>query len=731
MQQMDALTKKYINQLIEGCISQQCISIFCNKRISLSNAEMIAADLSLYGTIFQCDKIETILCPEFDSSKFQNRGCLLLDFFFFAISLEKKDPKIDEESCSQNEETRNTKKYILFDKQESTFNIKKINTELNNYSIWDDVVSKGDLKPETTQKIFHEYCEFLNQRIFTELDLFLLESIFILMNKKYNTNKSKRIGLCIIKIFNILTTVGHKVLEIRNLEKIYYDLKDFYDKIRNELDFDTTETKLTFQPECFLLEHITRDGFLNSFYCIKMLLDNHGKHDIWSDGKIECLLNIFKFLYSINDNQKILSYKQFYLENFCEKVNFTEEYRKFKTHTKSIFNYTFILPLRIKAELVKHENKDSIKLSLQDSFFRSLFEGKISPYLYFKVNRNTIYGDTIKFFAKLTEKDAKKQIRITFIGEEGVDSGGIRKEYFQLLSEQITNNDRLFDVQNNVLWIKMDRNSDTKLSSELLMEYEIIGKIIGIAFYNDIVLNIPFPKYFFKMLLKKTPEFKDLIDIYPDEYHSLCQLLKYNNDELKALEQNFVVPYLVEGKGFHHCLIENGEKTFVNADNINLFVQKYTEFLLIISIKDKLNSIKKGFHSVIKLKSINDFHSNELEKIIMGTEYIDVDAIKKYAQYSGYSDNDPMVKYFWDIFKDYSIEDKKKLLQFITGNDRIPISGPESINMIIIRNGCDTDRLPSSQTCFNTILIPEYSSKEKLKSKLDSAISMTKGFYLM
>jgi len=39
--------------------------------------------------------------------------------------------------------------------------------------------------------------------------------------------------------------------------------------------------------------------------------------------------------------------------------------------------------------------------------------------------------------------------------------------------------------------------------------------------------------------------------------------------------------------------------------------------------------------------------------------------------------------------------------------------------------------LPSSHTCFNHLLIPEYASKEKLKAKLILAISNAEGFGLM
>lgn len=36
----------------------------------------------------------------------------------------------------------------------------------------------------------------------------------------------------------------------------------------------------------------------------------------------------------------------------------------------------------------------------------------------------------------LPEDNLKKPLRVTFVGEEGVDEGGVRKEYFQVRYER-------------------------------------------------------------------------------------------------------------------------------------------------------------------------------------------------------------------------------------------------------------------------------------------------------
>jgi len=98
-----------------------------------------------------------------------------------------------------------------------------------------------------------------------------------------------------------------------------------------------------------------------------------------------------------------------------------------------------------------------------------------------------------------------------------------------------------------------------------------------------------------------------------------------------------------------------------------------------------------------------------------------------------------------------SLEDKKKLLQFVTGSDRVPLAGMSSLKFTIQKNGdggkyprqketfgilCLTNffffdsRLPTSHTCFSVLLLPVYPSKAALEVNLTTAIQNCTGFGL-
>ena len=78
--------------------------------------------------------------------------------------------------------------------------------------------------------------------------------------------------------------------------------------------------------------------------------------------------------------------------------------------------------------------------------------------------------------------DLKKELKIQFVGEEGIDAGGVKQEFFQLIVREI------FDLKYGMFTF----NKETRLfwfnkhSLESEQEYHLIGMIIGLAIYNGV-----------------------------------------------------------------------------------------------------------------------------------------------------------------------------------------------------------------------------------------------------
>jgi len=129
---------------------------------------------------------------------------------------------------------------------------------------------------------------------------------------------------------------------------------------------------------------------------------------------------------------------------------------------------------------------------------------------------------------------------------------------------------------------------------------------------------------------------------------------------------------------------------------------------------------------------IQIFKPEELELLICGSKVLDFKELESATQYvDGYTQDSSVIKWLWEIIHgEFNDLQRKQFLQFATGCDRAPISGLSNLMFNIGRQGPDTDRLPTAHTCFNHLLVPDYNSKDKLRTKLLSAIQNAEGFGL-
>ena len=90
-------------------------------------------------------------------------------------------------------------------------------------------------------------------------------------------------------------------------------------------------------------------------------------------------------------------------------------------------------------------------------------------------------------------------------------------------------------------------------------------------------------------------------------------------------------------------------------------------------------------------------YSHDMEKSIRTSFYrlqnFDFNELEDATKYDGgYTSDSPVIRFFWQIVHHMPQESKRKLLQFATGSDRVPVGGFSKLKLIIARNGPDSDR---------------------------------------
>lgn len=344
------------------------------------------------------------------------------------------------------------------------------------------------------------------------------------------------------------------------------------------------------------------------------------------------------------------------------------------------------------------------------------------------IRRNQVFLDSYRsIFFKPSDKIKKSILEIKFNGEEGVDAGGVTREWYQVLSRQI------FDP-NYALFIPVASDKTTFhpnrtswVNPEHLSFFKFVGMIIGKAVYDGYVLDCHFSRAVFKRLLGKSVSLKDMESLDLDYYKSLVWMLE--NDITDIIVETFSVE--TDDYGEHKIidLIPNGRHISVTEENKQEYVKSIIEYRLLTSVKEQMDNFLEGFYSMIPKDLISIFDEQELELLVSGLPEIDVDDWKNNTIYENYSASSPQVQWFWRAVKSFDDEERAKLLQFATGTSKVPLNGFKELTGMngiskfsIHRVYKSSDRLPTAHTCFNQIDLPEYENYTKLRSALLLAI---------
>ncbi|KAI0392521.1 hypothetical protein F5Y17DRAFT_354935 [Xylariaceae sp. FL0594] len=351
------------------------------------------------------------------------------------------------------------------------------------------------------------------------------------------------------------------------------------------------------------------------------------------------------------------------------------------------------------------------------------------PTLQLQVRREQVFHDSFKsLYFKSGDEIKFGKLNIRFHGEEGVDAGGVTREWFQVLARQ------MFDA-NYALFVPVSSDRTTfhpnKLSGindEHLQFFKFIGRIIGKALYEGRLLECYFSRAVYKRILGKPVSVKDMESFDPEYYKSLSWML--NNDITDIITETFSVEEDVFGATEVVDLCENGRDIPVTEENKHDYVRLVVEHRLLSSVKDQMEHFLAGFHDIIPAELISIFNEQELELLISGLPDVDIDDWKSNTEYHNYTPSSPQIQWFWRAVRSFDKEEVAKLLQFVTGTSKVPLNGfkeLEGMNGVnrfnIHRDYGNKDRLPSSHTCFNQLDLPEYENYETLRRQLLKAIT--------
>ena len=379
-----------------------------------------------------------------------------------------------------------------------------------------------------------------------------------------------------------------------------------------------------------------------------------------------------------------------------------------------------------------------------------------------QIHRTNLYSDSMQKLNALGPR-LKRKVQVSFINqhgvaEAGIDGGGVFKEFLDDLIKEAFSTDqkkrreapRLFSVTPlQTLAVNGSLAQENPLEMQNLLEhYTYLGRVLGKALYESILVEPQFCLPFLNQLLGKANSLEDLKTFDKEMYTNLTKLREYSSAELEALDLSFELTIgdasASKTKFRNVELVRGGQSKIVTKDNVIQYIHLVANHRLNVQGYQQTKAFLQGFRDLIPASWVRLFSAHELQKLISGDDTvrgIDVASLKRVMQYSaGYHPSQPYIQYFWEILEnDLTPQQQKKFLKFMTSCSRQPLLGfgslepPPCVQQIRIAEdeaGTKNSRLPTSSTCLNLLKLPNYHNKERLRAKLLAAIEAEAGFEL-
>ncbi len=366
------------------------------------------------------------------------------------------------------------------------------------------------------------------------------------------------------------------------------------------------------------------------------------------------------------------------------------------------------------------------------------------------INRSNILEESFNQFMTTKELNVIEPIQIHFVDEVGHDAGGVFREWYSALYREFFN-------EKNKLFIENDNNSIIKGTyliypkyNEMNLDYyEFFGKLGAKALIDNVYIPEILNRIVIKYLLGQNIELFDIQFFDIDIYNSLKEINEIEDiDSNEFFKEIKFVWNLKDENGIikEIELIPNGNNINLRNDNKDIFIEKVIYYETLYKYEEQIERIKKGFFSIMGDKICKIFKPEEFSFQLSGQTTIDLEDWKKNTIYKGhYNKDNKTIQLFWKVLTELSQDELFNFFHFCTSSIHIPIDGfnglkgvnnkiqkftiEPKLTLILDESKANDFKLIEAKTCFNRILLPEYSTKEEMKKAFDIILGNDTSFF--
>ncbi|KAF1333486.1 Hect ubiquitin ligase, partial [Globisporangium splendens] len=346
------------------------------------------------------------------------------------------------------------------------------------------------------------------------------------------------------------------------------------------------------------------------------------------------------------------------------------------------------------------------------------------------VHREYMLEQSVSHVSCIDEKNMRSFMRIKFLDENGVDAGGVHREWFLLVNELLLDPVLgLFQRRNHAeQTYYFNPNSAHDIGEDHLTYYFSSGRLVGRALLEGGVWGFHLALPLIKIILGIPVSFTDLESLDPALYRSLAWILE--NDGAETLGLDFSVTEQRGDDKITIDLIPNGRNIPVTDANKAQFVERKFQYVIFESVSSQMYMFLKGLYDVIPQDLLMIFDAEEFDYLLCGTQELNVDDWEANTVASVNLQGTSVLKWFWEVVRDLPNEYRRRLLQFATGSSRVPLSGFAGLTSYDGRlspfnlKGVSyySTQYISSHACFNRLDLPLYRTKKELETVLRATL---------
>ncbi|TMS05606.1 putative E3 ubiquitin-protein ligase HERC4 [Larimichthys crocea] len=445
------------------------------------------------------------------------------------------------------------------------------------------------------------------------------------------------------------------------------------------------------------------------------------------------LLQVLQYMYNANgriaesrrmaDSDFYLMIDQGFLDDDLQLWRSQSGRKSKEAGSLILCSFPFVMDVRSK-KMAFDMNAEYTKVT---EVFNSTFESLLECYfplpedLFFELHlrRTSVLEDTFEQLAY--DGQSRMPLAVYFDGNPEIDDhlNLYKKDFFYEVFHEMVSPESgmfMFNDSETLAWFPTRATQEDQ-------RYFHFGFLCGLALYNGCIIHLPFPLALFKKLLGVKPSLEDLMEFSPCVGKSLQYVLE--DDHPENLGMDFSILWDETAVELDP---EDPEK-LVTSQNKEEFVDAYVNHAFNTSVRSVFQEFKRGFFQLCDRDLVKLFHPNELQEVLVGKDYNDWAKLKQNTSYEGdFHAGHPTIQMFWEVFDELNEAQKKAFLWFVTGFEREPILGMQTIEMKIkaarVEDHLANDQYyPESHTCFSALELPLYSTKEIMHSKLTEALS--------